>query len=126
MRVKHPAKKREMDRLFLYQDDRRVAQKLLTLRGSRDCQRCGGLLVPERMDSPADTILNQHISGLRCVQCGDIVDHVILRNRMDTGAAGRPDLKEDVWEDQPEEVYLQAARHKRPGRNISRHAADAA
>ena len=126
MRVKHPSGKKHMDRSFLYQDDLHAAQLLLKFRRTLDCQRCGGLLVPERMDSPADTLLEQHIPGLRCVQCGDILDQVILRNRMDAGGAGRRDSKEDVWEDQPEEVYLQAARHKRLGRNMSRHTADAA
>ncbi len=126
MRVKHPSRKKHRDRSFLYQDDLRAAQQLLNFRRTLDCQRCGGLLVTERLDSPADTLPEQHLPGLRCVQCGDILDQVILRNRMDTGAAGHPDLNEDAWEDQPEEGCLQAARHKRPGRNISRHAADAA
>lgn len=126
MRVKHPSGKKPMDRSFLYQDDLRAAQQLLNFRRTLDCQRCGGLLVSERMDSPADPLLEQHIPGLRCVQCGDILDQVILRNRMYSGTAGRRKPKEDVWEDQPEDVYLQATRHKRLERNISRHTADAA
>ena len=109
MRVKHPTQKNQKDRLFLSQDNYRVAQQLLNLCSSRDCQRCGGLLVPERMDSSADLLLQQQVSALRCVQCGDIVDHVILRNRMDPVAARRQDPKDDVWEDQPEELQLCAS-----------------
>lgn len=109
MRVKHPSKKGQTDRLFEYKDNLRVAQQLMNLRGSRGCQRCGGLLVTERMDSFADALLEQHISALRCVQCGDIVDHVILRNRMDPAVARRQDPKEDLWEDEPIELRLCAA-----------------
>lgn len=126
MRVKHPSGKKHMDRSFLYQDDLHAAQLLLKFRRTLDCQRCGGLLVPERMDSPADTLLEQHIPGLRCVQCGDILDQVILRNRMDAGGAGRRDPKEDVWEDQPETFRLHAVRQKEPRRNVPTLAADAA
>lgn len=109
MRVKHPARKRQMDRLLLFKDDHRAAQQLLNLRGSRDCMRCGGLLVTERMNSSADALFDQHTSALRCIQCGDIVDPVILRNRMDPVAARREDPKEALWEDQPEELQLCAA-----------------
>lgn len=115
-----------MDRLFLHQDNLRVAQQLLNLRGSRDCQRCGGLLVPARMDSPAETLLEQYISGLRCVQCGDVVDHIILRNRLDPAAARRQDPKDDMWEDEPEELRLCATGHRKPSRHVPTHAADAA
>lgn len=103
-----------------------MAQQLLNLRGSRDCQRCGGLLVPERMDSPADMLLDQHISGLRCVQCGDVVDHIILRNRLDPVAARRQDPKDDMWEDEPEELRLYATGQRKPTGDLPTHAADAA
>lgn len=40
--------------------------------GIRHCSRCGGLMVMEQLiDLPAQ----------RCVQCGEIVDPVILHNR---------------------------------------------
>jgi len=43
------------------------------------CSRCGGLLVTERlMDLPA----------YRCVQCGEIVDPVILHNRQRGAVVG--------------------------------------
>lgn len=126
MRVKHPARKRQMDRLFSYKNDLRVSQQLLTLRGSRDCQRCGGLLVTERMDSAADTLLEQHISALRCVQCGDILDHVILRNRMDPAGAIRQDSQDDLWNDHTEELRTYAAGRRTRSRNMATNAADAA
>lgn len=40
--------------------------------GVKHCSRCGGLMVTEQsIDLPAQ----------RCVQCGEIVDPVILHNR---------------------------------------------
>lgn len=126
MRVKHPTKRKQVDRVSVYQDDHRAAQHLHNLRRSRDCGRCGGLLVPERMDSPADRLLEQHIPGLRCVQCGDIVDQIILRNRLDPVAARRHEVKDEIWEDQPETLRLHAVEQKESRRNTPTLAADAA
>jgi hypothetical protein len=45
------------------------------------CLRCGGLMVPEQcFDLLSDS---GHLDFLarRCVQCGDLVDPIILRNR---------------------------------------------
>jgi hypothetical protein len=45
------------------------------------CTRCGGLMVPEFCTD----LLNSHgkvgWSLARCIQCGDVVDPVICRNR---------------------------------------------
>lgn len=39
------------------------------------CPRCGGLMVAEwRQDLPGNT-------AQRCVQCGEVIDPVILQNR---------------------------------------------
>jgi len=49
--------------------------------GRARCSRCGGLMVPEQcFDLRSDS---GHLDFLakRCVQCGDLVDPVILRNR---------------------------------------------
>ncbi len=49
--------------------------------GTVRCSRCGGLLVPEQcFDLLSD---NGHLDfpAKRCVQCGDLVDPVILKNR---------------------------------------------
>ena len=45
------------------------------VRGSDRCPRCGGLMVSEW---GADLMKN---TGQRCVQCGELVDSVILENR---------------------------------------------
>jgi ribosomal protein S14 len=45
------------------------------VRGTNHCSRCGGLMVHEW---GADTMEN---AGQRCVQCGELVDSVILENR---------------------------------------------
>ena len=45
------------------------------------CTRCGGLLVNElSIDIWSCTIELEH-GARRCVQCGDVIDVVILRNR---------------------------------------------
>ena len=95
MRVKHPLQKRQTDRLDVYRDDLTAAQQLLAVSGSRGCLRCGGLLVTERMDSAADVVGERYSAALRCVQCGDLIDHVILRNRKDSCTVGSPAHTED-------------------------------
>jgi uncharacterized Zn finger protein len=47
------------------------------------CRRCGGLMQPE---SVFDVVENEiEFMAARCLQCGDIVDPVILMNRAGTG-----------------------------------------
>jgi hypothetical protein len=41
------------------------------------CNRCGGLMVYENFFNPIEDFL-----GWRCISCGEIVDQVILENRM--------------------------------------------
>jgi RNase P subunit RPR2 len=45
------------------------------------CVRCGGLLVSHICMDVRNSGSELDIAALRCVQCGDIVDSVILRNR---------------------------------------------
>jgi hypothetical protein len=58
----------------------RISRESVT--GSIHCSRCKGLMVVEQgFDSligagPADTPLR------RCVQCGDVIDPVIIQNRL--------------------------------------------
>ncbi len=49
--------------------------------GSPSCTRCGGLLVDERCMDIGESLGGYWFWAMRCVQCGDIVDEVILRNR---------------------------------------------
>jgi len=44
------------------------------------CRRCKGLLVKERIYDLYDTQL--HLDAWRCVACGDLLDALILRNRV--------------------------------------------
>lgn len=41
------------------------------------CKRCGGIMVLERFSGSCEEFF-----GWRCVFCGDIVDQVILENRL--------------------------------------------
>lgn len=45
--------------------------------GSIPCRRCGGLLV----DEPCMDSRGYGLWAMRCVQCGDRIDHTILLNR---------------------------------------------
>lgn len=40
------------------------------------CHRCGSVMVYERFYGPSENFL-----GWRCIQCGEILDQVILENR---------------------------------------------
>jgi hypothetical protein len=57
------------------------------------CKRCAGLLNRERASGVTDGKDNNESWGWRCVNCGEIVDLVILANRrrMDLAAAGLPE-----------------------------------
>lgn len=44
------------------------------------CRRCGGLMVPEVF--PELDFRRSEVAAERCVQCGEIVDSVILKNRL--------------------------------------------
>jgi len=47
------------------------------------CHRCGSVMVFERFYGPGE-----HFLGWRCIQCGEIIDQVILENRQ-----ARPDRR---------------------------------
>lgn len=47
----------------------------------RICTRCGGLLVTHICLDLQNSANELECTAMRCVQCGDIVDSVILRNR---------------------------------------------
>ncbi|HMZ55025.1 MAG TPA: hypothetical protein PKV55_06250 [Nitrospira sp.] len=48
---------------------------------SMPCTRCGGWMVDERCMDIGESLGGYWFWGQRCIQCGDIVDEVILRNR---------------------------------------------
>jgi len=45
------------------------------------CTRCGGLMVDDISMDLQDNTSELECSARRCVQCGEIIDAVILRNR---------------------------------------------
>lgn len=45
------------------------------------CSRCGGLLVAEECVDHLDDTGRLRFQALRCVQCGELVDPLILRHR---------------------------------------------
>lgn len=48
---------------------------------SSACRRCGGMLVNEQCVDLAGSEGGARFWATRCVQCGDLLDPVILRNR---------------------------------------------
>lgn len=50
-------------------------------RNSRNCSRCGGLMVPSFCISPDQGTWDFQIPVGKCLQCGDVVDPTILKNR---------------------------------------------
>lgn len=53
-----------------------------------DCPRCGGLMVPEVFPELDFHWAND--AAKRCVQCGEIVDPVIMKNRIMKNRLCRP------------------------------------
>ncbi len=47
-----------------------------------DCNRCRGLMVNDRFSDPLDETGEIVFCGWRCVLCGEIVDPIIVRNRI--------------------------------------------
>jgi hypothetical protein len=55
------------------------------------CQRCGCLMSYEKFYG-----LTEDCSGWRCLCCGEIVDEVILNNRLNQGRGGQGPLDPDA------------------------------
>ena len=63
---------------------------LSTFQNMHTCTRCGGLLIREGLFDLFDDTGHMRRWARRCVQCGDIVDPLILKRRM---GLERPALK---------------------------------
>ena len=50
--------------------------------GEGICTRCGGLMVTEYYMDLQDDTGQIGITGFRCTSCGEVIDPVILRNRV--------------------------------------------
>ncbi len=65
-------------------------QRLGAYQDMHTCNRCGGLLIREGLFDLFDDTGHMRRWARRCVQCGDIVDSLILKHRM---GVGLPSLK---------------------------------
>ena len=57
---------------------------------SGQCTRCGGLMVADRYIDLLDDTGKLEFTADRCIQCGEVVDQTILRNRMANRARSEP------------------------------------
>ena len=57
-------------------------EEITTVAAAEECARCGGLLVRSRYIDLLDDTGQLEFSAQRCVQCGDVVDPIILHNRV--------------------------------------------
>ena len=48
---------------------------------SGGCRRCGGMMVDEHCTDIGEEGSRNKFWGMRCIQCGDVIDDTILRNR---------------------------------------------
>jgi predicted RNA-binding Zn-ribbon protein involved in translation (DUF1610 family) len=58
-----------------------LAHGLLAASQTYPCPRCGGLFIKESLFDLYDETGQMRRWALRCVQCGDVVDSLILKNR---------------------------------------------
>jgi hypothetical protein len=66
-------------------DHAQSAAKVLKIGDRMDpspCTRCGGLMVADRYIDLLDDTGQLEFTADRCIQCGEVVDQIILRNRM--------------------------------------------
>ncbi len=54
------------------------------------CDRCNGLMVSERIDDLQGMSSDLCVDGYRCLLCGNLVDTVILENRLRSTDAVEP------------------------------------
>jgi ribosomal protein S27AE len=52
-----------------------------TIASSNMCGRCGGILVVENCLDVRDETGKMRFEAMRCVQCGDVLDPLIMKNR---------------------------------------------
>ncbi|MGC3975902.1 MAG: hypothetical protein QM771_16195 [Nitrospira sp.] len=81
---------------------RQIANNPSPAQQSTGCGRCGGMLVNEQCLDLAGSEGGYRFWATRCIQCGDLLDPVILRNRL------MPPQAEELIE-QLEEMVEEAA-----------------
>ena len=68
------------------------------------CHRCHGLMYPEDLLIGASGSGRDRVCGWRCVSCGDVVEQVIVQNRM--RARGRRFVRREKRPRQPVRMTL--------------------
>ncbi len=48
------------------------------------CQRCNGMMVPDCFVDLRDDTGHHKFEGWRCVNCGEVIDSVVLTHRIET------------------------------------------
>ena len=51
------------------------------------CFRCDGLMIVEQFQDVADDTGQNYFNGFRCLVCGEILDPMILMNRLGVGGS---------------------------------------
>lgn len=75
-----------------------VRKELDVVLNNDQCNRCGGLLVNEHCTDLFDNTGQMDFPALRCVQCGEVVDVVILLNRLRVPTAGNAHHRPTKWD----------------------------
>jgi len=66
-----------------------AARSWVRIHSTDRCPRCSGLMVAEWCEDLSD------YTARRCVQCGEVIDPVILQNRRQFGTTIGPDQKRE-------------------------------
>jgi hypothetical protein len=66
--------------------------------GERSCERCGGLLT---RDEDCGLSKQGRLPSLRCIQCGEWMDEIVLRNRVMAGLGGPANRNRLARQDRP-------------------------
>jgi hypothetical protein len=61
-----------------------------------NCSRCHGLMVSDNLIDIQESFLPMWMRGLRCIACGNVVDPLIVRNRMHQQSNVARELKSNV------------------------------
>ncbi len=79
-------------------DGTAVRKEPAVMLNTEQCARCGGLLVGEQCTDLLDTNGQMDFPALRCLQCGDVVDMVILHNRRQGRTMGNTYQRPTKWD----------------------------
>ena len=74
-----------------------ASQRFGRVQNSQACTRCGGLLIGEGLSDPFDDTGHVRRWVWRCVQCGDIVDSLILKHRAGMDRPTRNVMRRRRW-----------------------------